>query len=45
MGYMDYTMHKDDKRRQNYLLRASNIKGEWKNNKYSSNNMSMHILW
>jgi len=45
MGYMDYTMHKDDKRRQNYLIRASNIKGEWKNNKYSSNNMSMHILW
>jgi hypothetical protein len=41
----DYTMHKDDKRRQNYLIRASNIKGEWKNNKYSSNNMSMHILW
>ena len=45
MGYMDYTMHKDDKRRQNYLIRASNIKGEWMNNKYSPNNMSMHILW
>ena len=45
MGYMDYTMHKDDKRRQNYLIRASNIKGNWKDNKYSSNNMSMHILW
>lgn len=41
----DYTMHKDDKRRQNYLLRASHIKGEWKNNPYSANNMSMHILW
>lgn len=45
MGFEDYTMHKDDKRRQNYLLRASHIKGEWKNNPYSANNMSMHILW
>lgn len=45
MGFEDWTFHKDDKRRQNYLLRASHIKGEWKNNLYSANNMSMHILW
>ena len=45
MGYEDYTKHKDDKRRQNYLLRASNIKGDWKNNPYSANNMSIAILW
>lgn len=45
MGFEDWTFHKDDKRRQNYLLRASHIKGEWKNNPYSANNMSMHILW
>lgn len=45
MGFQDWTFHKDDKRRQNYLLRASHIKGEWKNNPYSANNMSMHILW
>ena len=38
-------MHKDDKRRQNYLLRASHIKGDWKDNKYSPNNLSMHLLW
>ena len=45
MGYMDYTMHKDDKRRQNYLSRASNIKGDWKDNIYSPNNLSINLLW
>ena len=41
----DYTMHKDDKRRQNYLVRASHIKGDWKNNPYSANNLSINLLW
>lgn len=41
----DYTMHKDDKRRQKYLLRASHIKGDWKNNPYSANNLSINLLW
>jgi Family of unknown function (DUF5754) len=41
----DYTKHLDDKRRQNYLLRASNIRGSWQSNPYSPNNMSIHILW
>jgi len=41
----DYTKHLDDKRRQNYLSRASNIRGNWKSNPYSANNMSIHILW
>ena len=45
INYLDYTMHKDDKRRQNYLLRASHIKGDWKDNKYSPNNLSMNLLW
>ena len=45
MGYMDYTMHNDDKRRQNYLSRASNIKGDWKDNIYSPNNLSINLLW
>ena len=43
--YEDYTMHKDDKRRKNYLLRASNIKGTWKNDPYSPNNLSIHLNW
>jgi len=41
----DFTYHNDPQRRERYLKRASNIKGNWKDNKYSSNNMSMHILW
>lgn len=45
MGYEDYTKHKDDDRRKNYLKRSSNIKGQWKSNKYSPNNLSIHLLW
>ncbi len=43
--YEDFTQHKNKDRTQNYLKRSSNIKGNWKNNKYSPNNLSMHILW
>lgn len=45
MGYSDYTKHKDKQRRINYLNRATNIKGGWKSDKYSPNNLSIHILW
>src|SRR3989344_6006978 len=45
IGYEDYTKHKDKERRKNYLTRAGNIKGNWKNNKYSPNNLSINILW
>ncbi len=41
----DYTIHKDLTRRKSYLSRATNIKGNWKKNKYSPNNLSIHILW
>jgi hypothetical protein len=41
----DFTKHKDNKRRENYLNRATKIKGDWKKNKYSPNNLSIHILW
>lgn len=43
--YEDYTKHKDDERRQRYLNRATNIKGSWKENKYSPNNLAIHLLW
>ena len=45
MGYEDYTKHKDDIRRQNYLKRTSNIKGSWKDDLFSGNNLSRNILW
>jgi hypothetical protein len=41
----DYTMHKNDIRRDNYLARASNIRGSWKSNKYSPNSLSIALLW
>jgi len=45
MGYEDFTKHKDEERRQQYLSRATNIKGNWKKNKYSPNNLAINILW
>lgn len=45
MGYEDYTKHHDKKRRKNYLTRTKSIKGNWRQNKYSANNLSRKILW
>ena len=45
MGYEDFTKHKDEERRKDYRRRAENIKGNWKNNKYSPNNLAINILW
>ncbi len=41
----DYTFHRDLKRRENYLKRTANIRGSWKNDKYSANNLSRILLW
>lgn len=45
MPYCDFTKHQDLKRRENYLRRTENIRGNWRNNKYSPNNLSRNILW
>ena len=45
MGYEDYTLHNDDERRKNYLKRSANIRGNWKDDPYSPNNLSRNILW
>lgn len=45
MGYEDYTKHGDDIRRNNYLRRTANMKGDWKSNPYSANNLARNILW
>jgi hypothetical protein len=44
-GMEDYTVHRDLKRRESYDKRSKNIKGDWKNNKFSPNNLSRRILW
>jgi hypothetical protein len=43
--YSDFTRHKDKKRRHNYLTRTAKMRGNWKNNPYSANNLSRNILW
>ena len=43
--YNDYTKHKDDKRRSNYLKRATKIHGLWRDDSYSANNLSLYGLW
>ncbi len=45
MGSEDYTYHRDQERRQRYLTRSGHIKGDWKENPYSPNNLSRNILW
>lgn len=45
IGYEDFTKHKDPKRRENYLKRTANMKGNWKDDKYSPNNLSRNLLW
>lgn len=44
-GYEDYTYHQDKRRQQNYLKRSMNIKGKWKLDPYSPNNLSRNLLW
>ena len=45
IGYEDYTKHRDVKRRKNYLTRTKSMRGDWKRNKFSANNLSREILW
>ena len=45
MGYEDYTRHGNKTRRKNYLTRSGKIRGDWKRNPYSANNLSRKILW
>ena len=45
IGYEDFTRHKNKKRRKNYLTRTAKMRGDWKSNKYSANNLSRNILW
>ena len=45
LGYEDYTKHRNKSRRKNYLTRSGKIKGDWKKNRYSANNLARKILW
>jgi 2-phospho-L-lactate transferase/gluconeogenesis factor (CofD/UPF0052 family) len=45
IGYEDYTKHQDKERQKAYLNRSGKIVGNWRNDKYSPNNLSRNILW
>jgi hypothetical protein len=45
INYEDYTKHKDEERRNNYISRASKIRGSWIFDRYSSNNLALNLLW
>jgi hypothetical protein len=51
VGYMDFILyshiHKEgaEKKRKAYLARATKIKGNWKDDKFSPNNLAINILW
>jgi hypothetical protein len=50
-GMMDFILWKHSNpsvakaRRENYLKRSGAIKGDWKKNKFSANNLARNILW
>jgi len=45
INYEDFNKHGSIKRRFSYLSRATNIRGDWKRDKYSPNNLAIHVLW
>ena len=45
IAYEDFTKHQDKERQKAYIIRASNIRGDWRADKYSPNNLSMYLLW
>jgi hypothetical protein len=44
-GMEDFLKHKNFNRMLRYRKRAENIKGNWRDNPYSPNNLSINILW
>lgn len=45
LPYEDYTKHRNELRRIRYLQRAANIRGNWAEDPYSSNMLSINLLW
>jgi len=43
--YHDYTKHKDAIRAMSYRKRMSKVKGNWRNDEYSPNILSLRLLW
>lgn len=41
----DFTKHADEAKRKSYLARSAGIKGEWRDDKWSANNLSRALMW
>lgn len=44
-GMEDFTKHKDPERQYRYLKRSMAIKGKWKEDPFSPNNLAIFLLW
>jgi hypothetical protein len=44
-GMEDYTVHRNEIRRLNYLRRSDSIQGNWRLDDYSPNNLARRLLW
>lgn len=45
LRYPDYTYTNNPIKRSNYLKRATKIRGQWRDDPYSANNLSLYGLW
>lgn len=41
----DFTKHADEAKRKSYLARSAGIKGDWRDDKWSPNNLSRALMW
>ena len=41
----DFTKHGDEARRKSYLARSAGIKGDWRDDKWSANQLARALLW
>lgn len=41
----DFTKTADEVKRKSYLARSAGIKGDWKSDKWSANNLSRALMW
>jgi hypothetical protein len=45
IGYRDFTRTNDKSKRFSYRRRSGKIRGNWKSDKYSANNLARNLLW
>jgi hypothetical protein len=41
----DFTKHGDEAKRKSYRARSGGIRGDWRDDKWSANNLARELLW